>query len=140
MPEEKLFEVLGAPKSEEIVRLDGEPLAPGIPNHLVKSTEWIGWPDLNLEDKVDIRVIDLGETFWYNAPIRIARGGLQAPETIFASEYDHRVDLWRVGLIVRYWPPTLFESLAEIYRRSTSSRSENYHSDGLSELTLLPHR
>ena len=45
LTEEKLFEVLGAPKSEKLVRLDGEPLDEGVPNQLVKATGWFGWLD-----------------------------------------------------------------------------------------------
>jgi serine/threonine-protein kinase SRPK3 len=89
--------------------LDGGSLGDGIPNQLVKSVEWIGWPDEDDEDYEDIRVIDLGEAFLQDAvPARLAQpGGLQAPETIFTSVFDYRLDLWRVGLIVRFLPPTL---------------------------------
>jgi len=83
--------------------LDGEPLRDGIPKRLIKSAEWVGWPDEDDEGDEDIRVIDLGEAFLQNAvPQRLAQpGGLQAPETIFTSRFDYRLDLWRAGLIVR---------------------------------------
>ena len=108
LSEEELFEVLGLPESEELIRLDGESLGEGIPNQLVKSAEWVGWPDGDDEDDEDIRIIDLGEAFIQDAvPERLAQpGGLQVPETIFTGRFDYRLDLWRVGLIVRFPPPT----------------------------------
>lgn len=87
--------------------MDGEALGEGIPNELVKSTEWEGWPDLDDEDDEDIRIFDLGEAFSQNAvPETLAQPeGLQAPETIFTGNFDHRIDLWRAGLIVRVLLP-----------------------------------
>src|ERR1700728_1624007 len=109
LTEEELFRVLGLPKSEEVIRLDGKPLGEGIPNQLVKSTEWIGWPDEDDEDDEDIRIIDLGEAFTQDTvPESLAQpGNLQAPETIFTDRFDYRLDLWRAGLIVRFPPFTL---------------------------------
>jgi len=109
LSEKELFEVLGLPESEELVRLDGECLGEGVPNQLVKSAEWVGWPDEDDEDDEDIRIIDLGEAFIQDAvPERLAQpGGLQVPETIFTGRFDYRLDLWRAGLIVRFPPPTL---------------------------------
>jgi serine/threonine-protein kinase SRPK3 len=109
LTEEELFRVLGLPKSEEVIRLDGKPLGEGIPNQLVKSTEWIGWPDEDDEDDEDIRIIDLGEAFTQDTvPESLAQpGDLQAPETIFTDRFDYRLDLWRAGLIVRFPPFTL---------------------------------
>lgn len=102
----ELFEILGLPESEELIRLDGEPLGEGIPKQLIKSSQWVGWPDEDDEDDDDIRVIDLGEAFYKDAvPKRLAQpSGLQVPETIFADKFDYRLDLWRAGLIVRFPP------------------------------------
>lgn len=97
--ENDLFEVLGTPEWEELVRLDGEPLAKGLPKHLVKAAEWDDWVD---EDEEDLRIIDLGESFLQGAePETLAQPGpLRAPETIFTERFDHRVDLWRAGCMV----------------------------------------
>src|SRR6516162_6468690 len=91
----RLLEVLGLLESEELIRLDGESLKEDIPNQLVKSAEWVGWPDEDDEDDENIRVIDLGEAFIQDAvPKRLAQpGGLQAPETIFTGRFDCRLDL-----------------------------------------------
>lgn len=107
--EEELFQILGIPESEELIRLDGASLGKGIPNQLVKSVEWVGWPDEDDEDDEDIRVIDLGEASPQDAlPERLAQPrGLQAPEPIFTDRFDYRLDLWRAGLIVRFPPPIL---------------------------------
>jgi serine/threonine-protein kinase SRPK3 len=107
--EEELFRVLGLPKSEELIRLDGKPLGEGIPSRLVKSVEWIGWPDDDDDDDDDIRIIDLGEAFTQDTvPEKLAQPpDLQVPETIFTDRLDYRLDLWRAGLIVRFPPLTL---------------------------------
>ena len=40
--EEELFEVLGLPSSEKVIRSHGKPLDEGVPPQLTKSTEWPG--------------------------------------------------------------------------------------------------
>lgn len=96
-----LFEVIGSPQTEPLVRLDGKPLAPGMPEQLVQKTMWEDWID---EDEEDVRLIDLGEAFPLDKPpAKLAEpGGLQAPEGIFTGKFDHRVDLWRAGCTVRF--------------------------------------
>lgn len=85
LSEGELFEVLGLPESEELIRLDGEPLGKGIPNRLVKLVEWISWPDEDDKDNEDTRVMNLGEVFSQDAvPERLAQPGcLQAPPNDF---------------------------------------------------------
>lgn len=104
---DELSELLGPPESDEIIRMDGEALGEGIPNEMIKSTEWPGWPNVDDEDDQDIRIIDLGEAFSQNAvPETLAQPeGLQAPETFFTGKFDHTLDLWRAGLMVRHSPP-----------------------------------
>ena len=89
--------------------MDGKPIGEGIPVQLIKSAEWVGWPDEDDDDDEDIRLIDLGEAFSQDAvPERLPQpGGLQAPETIFTGRFDHKLDLWRAGLIVRVCYPYL---------------------------------
>lgn len=130
--EQELFEILGPLESEAVTREDGKPLGKGVPSQLVRSAQWYGWPDDKYEDDEDIRIIDLGEAFVQDAvPEKLAQpGDLQAPETIFTDRFDYRLDLWRVGLIVRFPPPTICEVLTNIYCRSIISRSDIYHSHG----------
>jgi serine/threonine-protein kinase SRPK3 len=100
LTEEKLFEVLGAPKSEELVRQDGKPLDEGVPNQLVKTAGWDNWVE---EDDEDLRIFDLGEAFLKGAEPKILAQPrqLKVPETIFTDSYDYRLDLWRAGIMVR---------------------------------------
>ncbi len=100
MTEEGLFEVLGSPESEDLTRLDGEPLSKNLPSQLVKAVGWLDWID---EDDEDLRIIDLGEAFLHGRkPKKLAQpSSLQAPETTFTSSFDHRLDLWRAGIVVR---------------------------------------
>ncbi|KAH6839523.1 kinase-like domain-containing protein [Chaetomium sp. MPI-CAGE-AT-0009] len=95
----ELFDVIGRPETEKLVRLDGKPLAPGMPEQLIKKAGWDDWID---EDDEDVRLIDLGEAFPIGAPpAKLAQpGGLQAPEVIFTGKFDHRVDLWRAGCTI----------------------------------------
>lgn len=100
MTEECLFEILGSPESEELARLDGKPLSKNLPSQLVKAVAWVDWID---EDDEDFRIIDLGEAFLQGAETKkLAQpSSLQAPETIFTDTFDHRLDLWRAGIVVR---------------------------------------
>lgn len=100
MTEEHLFEVLGSPESIELVRLDGKPISINLPSHLVKAVSWVDWID---EDDEDLRIIDFGEAFLQGEDTKkLAQpGSLQAPETIFTDNFDYRLDLWRIGIVVR---------------------------------------
>lgn len=97
--EERLAEILGLPKTEELRPVDGEPLKAGLPKYIVQSTLWEDWLE---EDDEDIRLIDWGEAFSRGAePVKIAQPfGLNAPETVFTPRIDYRIDLWRAGWIV----------------------------------------
>ncbi|KAK4138477.1 kinase-like protein [Trichocladium antarcticum] len=94
-----MLEVIGVPKSENLVRRDGKALAPGMPKQLVKATGWDDWID---EDEEDIRLIDLGEAFPHGAsPARLAEPSeLKVPERIFTGKFDYRIDLWRAGCMI----------------------------------------
>ena len=100
MNKEDLFDVLGTPELEELARLDGKPLEDSLPRQLVKTAGWDNWID---EDEEDLRIIDFGEAFLHGAePTRLAQPDtLRAPETIFTDNFDCRLDLWRVGIVVR---------------------------------------
>ena len=97
--EEQLFEFLGFLEIEVLARLDGTPLENGLPKQLVKAAEWVQWID---EDDEDIRLLDFGESFLQGEePKKLAQPGtLRAPETIFTTFFDYRVDLWRTGCMV----------------------------------------
>lgn len=97
--EEQLFEVIGSPEIEPLVRIDGMPLENGLPTQLVKAAEWVDWID---EDDEDIRLFDLRESFLHGKePAKLAQPGtLRVPETIFTNSFDYRVDLWRIGCMV----------------------------------------
>ena len=96
--EKGLFEVIGAPEPDKLVRRDGKSPGKSLPKHLIPVAEWNYWVDGE-----DIRIIDLGESFLQGAePKRLVQPRpLWVPETIFAEPIDHRVDLWRAGCVVR---------------------------------------
>ncbi|KFY10315.1 hypothetical protein V491_07709 [Pseudogymnoascus sp. VKM F-3775] len=96
---ERLFEVIGAPVTEGVARIDGHPLADGIPSYLVKSAVWDGW--VNDYDE-DFRLLDFGESFVQGREPEIITqpGGLMPPETVLTEDFDYRVDLWRAGIAV----------------------------------------
>ena len=95
-----MLELIGAPKTEKLIRCDGKALTPGMPEQLVKKTVWYDWID---EDDEDVRLIDFGEAFAHRAiPTRLAQpSDLQVPEKIFTGRFDYRIDLWRAGCLVR---------------------------------------
>ncbi|OBT78603.1 CMGC/SRPK protein kinase [Pseudogymnoascus sp. 05NY08] len=99
MTKEELFEVIGAPSIGNVARVDGQPLADGIPHYLVGSATWDGW-DTDGED--EFRLLDFGECFVLGREPEIITqpGGLMPPETVLTEVYDYKVDLWRVGIAI----------------------------------------
>ncbi|KAK4237726.1 hypothetical protein C8A03DRAFT_34293 [Achaetomium macrosporum] len=100
-----VFEVIGAPVTEKLARLDGKVLASSLLKQLVKKVGWDEWVD---EDEEDVRLIDFGEAFAHGAePDQLAEpSGLEVPEKIFTGKFDYRIDLWRVGCTVRRPKPS----------------------------------
>ncbi|PIG87534.1 hypothetical protein AARAC_003895 [Aspergillus arachidicola] len=94
--ENELFEVLGTPEIELLVRVDGAPLQNGLPTQRVKAAEWVEWVD---EDDEEIRSLDVGESFLQGEEPKVLAqlGTLRVPETIFTDSFDYCIDLWRVG-------------------------------------------
>ena len=97
---EDLFEVLGRPEVENLVRLDGQPIKDSLPKQMVNVASWKAWFE---EYDEDLRVIDLGEAFMHGAePEKLAQpDALRVPESIFTDTLDYRSDLWRIGIVVR---------------------------------------
>lgn len=104
----RLFKVLGTPETRRQIRVDGKPLDHGLPSQLIKTAKWNGWRHENVED---IRLINFVESFRQGEepdyktickapPIP---GSLLPPEIIFTYRYDHLIDMWRVGCVVRTW-------------------------------------
>lgn len=77
---------------------------PEIPSQLIKAACWDNWIDEEFED---VRLIDFGEMFSLDQPPpKLAQPTpLRSPETIFTDLVDYKVDLWRVGCVVR--PPCM---------------------------------
>jgi serine/threonine-protein kinase SRPK3 len=97
--EEKLRGLIGPePESYPLKRKDGQQLADGVPKELVKSVSWRNLP----YKKSDLRMLDLGEAFPKAKKVaKLAQpADLQAPETIFETSADYRIDLWRAGCVV----------------------------------------
>jgi serine/threonine-protein kinase SRPK3 len=97
--QEELFEVLGDPFVERLVRLDGQPLHTGLPSQLVEDASWETWID---EDEEAIRLLSFGSCFRHGRePDVPTQGyGYEVPEVIFGDKWDCRVDLWRLGCTV----------------------------------------
>lgn len=99
-PKEELLDILGRPEPEELSRLDGQPLDVSLPKQLVETASWVDWAD---EDEEDLRIINFGEAFLQGAEARnLAQPpSLRGPETIFATGFDYKLDLWHIGIVVR---------------------------------------
>ncbi|KAK3305126.1 kinase-like domain-containing protein [Chaetomium strumarium] len=97
----EMFEVIGAPVTEQLVRCDRKPHHRSMPQQLVQKAGWDMWID---EDKEDVRLIDFGEAFAHGAEHhQLAEPpGLEVPERIFTGRFDYRVDLWRAGCLARH--------------------------------------
>ena len=107
LPEEPLFDVIGAPETAKLARVEGGSLCSSLPRYLVQKVGWDDWVD---EDEEDIRLLDWGEAFLHGEePAKLAQpADLRAPETLFTGKFDCRIDLWRAGCMVRI--PAVFWS------------------------------
>lgn len=96
-----LYKIIGTPICEELIRLDGTALEPSLPKHLVEAAKWDDWID---EDDEDIRIFNFSESFPVDSKLqKLAQPSqLRAPETFFMDYFDCRIDLWRVGCVVRF--------------------------------------
>ncbi|KAK4144855.1 kinase-like domain-containing protein [Dichotomopilus funicola] len=81
---EEMFEVIGAPFTEQLARHDQGPVHPSMPEQLVQKAGWDMWID---EDEEDVRLIDFGKAFFHGAePHQLAKPpGLEVPERIFTG-------------------------------------------------------
>lgn len=99
--ESDLFDVMGWPYAEDLIRLDGKPLDKGVPREMVEAADWETWKE---EDSEDLRILDFGESFCQD--VHHAKpampGHLRVPELIFTGQIDNRADLWHAGLLVRH--------------------------------------
>ena len=105
MSEEDLLNIVGLPETEYLTRIDGEPLEYGVPKQIVGTAQWPGWyEDEDRLDEGDLRILEFGASFpRANPPEKLFEpSSLQVPESIFTDSVDHRVDLWRAGVTVRY--------------------------------------
>ena len=98
--EERIWVELAAPVCSKLVRRDGKPLSPSVPNEFVETEPWYDWNDAEFED---IKIVDLGEVFSLGeTPFPcVLPGECRAPEVIFEDSFDHRTDLWQAGCAVR---------------------------------------
>ncbi|KAL9097103.1 MAG: hypothetical protein Q9165_000529, partial [Trypethelium subeluteriae] len=115
LSKKKLFRIIGRPKWEPLIRLDGNVIEHGMPKQLVKTAKWDNWIE---EDEEDIRLFDFGNAFAHgDESFKLMQApGLEAPETIFTNSFDYRVDLWRVGYTIYtlLFASRPFQSLGEI--------------------------
>jgi len=98
--QEDFLKIVGTPKTEVLTRRDGEPLGRGLPNQLVEAAKWLKWMD---EAKEDIQLIDFGGVFLCQGPQpdKLCQPAeFRAPEALLTREFDWRVDLWSVGIMV----------------------------------------
>ncbi|KIV83111.1 hypothetical protein PV11_05165 [Exophiala sideris] len=104
LSEKELLKVLGNPEADDMRRVDGEPLGEGIPHHFIRSTTWPGYPHDDDDADDEFRLFDFGEAFTRDTiPEKLAGYVcLQSPEAMFTSNFDHRLDLWSVGLTICY--------------------------------------
>jgi len=130
LSKDELFDVVGEPETAELLMADASLPGPRLPKQLVRTIEWDNWID---ESEEDIRLVDLGESFRFeSAPSVLAQpSALRVPETFFSGQFNHKVDLWRVGCVVRPMNPSLHPSAnnAQIYSMVFASYPFQYLGD-----------
>ncbi|KAL9119053.1 MAG: hypothetical protein Q9187_004392 [Circinaria calcarea] len=96
--EHEILDLLGQPKTIPVSRHDGKSLSPQIPRYTVVPTEFPG-------SEGEIRISAFSKAFLFDEKpqeINVPKSQ-QAPELAFAkdpSEWDYRVDLWRLGATI----------------------------------------
>lgn len=137
LSEDALLDIIGHPKSAAVIRIDGRPVDESVPKQLVGGTEWDSWIE---EDEEDIKLIDWGESFQHRKePAHLGQPvDLKAPETIFTSNFDYRVDLWRAGCVVsllqilNYLDEVMLTVSPQIYTLLFAARPFHYfHSEAV---------
>lgn len=101
MDEDEIWDVIGGGYTDEVTRIDGQPLESRLPGEYTQSANWEGWDD---QSNSDLRLLDFGESFLQGAePEMIGQPpDLRIPEIIFTKRFDYRVDLWCTGAVVSF--------------------------------------
>ncbi|KAI9677485.1 MAG: hypothetical protein M1817_006439 [Caeruleum heppii] len=83
LSDEQLYKLHGSPVLEPVRRLDGEPLPPGVPSHVVQPI-WLGKPSEKFQlSEARVLLADFGEAF---CPAREVNGESRAPLAIRPPE------------------------------------------------------
>lgn len=103
--EQQFCDKMGKPETALVRRIDG--LAPGrtepnVPSYLVRPTSFTKHMREVLRVNPFIKIIDFGESFQMpDAPARLHTPlVVRAPECLFSSRLDHRVDLWSMACLL----------------------------------------
>ncbi|KAM3542192.1 hypothetical protein ARSEF1564_004859 [Beauveria bassiana] len=98
LSEQALLDVIGLPEPAELLNADGSAPVPHLPRQLVGTARWDDWTD---ECEEDICLVDFGESFRLEAVTdALAQTiDLRVPETLFGTEFNYKVDLWRLGCV-----------------------------------------
>ncbi|KAM3484447.1 hypothetical protein MY8738_002136 [Beauveria namnaoensis] len=99
LSEQALLDVIGPPETAELLNADGSAPGPHLPRQLVGTARW---DDLTNECEEDICLVDFGESFRLEAiPDALAQPiDLRVPETLFGTEFNYKVDLWRLSRVI----------------------------------------
>lgn len=109
---ENLFEAIGTPVSQTVVRRDGQPLGQGIPKEIVGSANMVFF-DMSIADE-ELRIVGFDRAFSgeiekkdfplvMEEGIRYRRAENQfmiPPEWFFEKKLDYHADLWAAGCAV----------------------------------------
>ncbi|KAM3533582.1 hypothetical protein MY4038_003145 [Beauveria bassiana] len=99
LSEQALLDVISLPEPAELLNADGSAPVPHLPRQLVGTARWDDWTD---ECEEDICLVDFGESFRLEAvPDALAQTiDLRVPENLFGTEFNYKVDLWRLGCVI----------------------------------------
>ncbi|KFG79287.1 protein kinase-like protein [Metarhizium anisopliae] len=99
MSEEVFIDMLGKPKVGLVQKVSGQPVEPGMPQHIVQSATYSKIP---LKPFRGIKIVDFGQSFLPAFAPRTLRTPLavRPPEVLFSDPLDFRVDLWSMGCML----------------------------------------
>ncbi|EXJ86465.1 CMGC/SRPK protein kinase [Capronia epimyces CBS 606.96] len=109
---DRIWDEIAGSRCRKLVRRDGRPVGPSVPEEYVAAESWDDWNDEEFED---VKILDLGDLFsQQEQPGTCALPyDCRPPEFIFEDSFDHRSDLWQVGCASQ--PPKIYKLVFHMY-------------------------
>ncbi|KAM5371305.1 hypothetical protein ACJZ2D_008106 [Fusarium nematophilum] len=85
----------------EVLQQHTPPPDPEKPYYMESSQLALADEDMTLPDNISVKLADFGTSSWFDQHLTewIQPSKLRAPEVILGAEWDHKADIWNLGLI-----------------------------------------